>query len=196
MEARMHITDILGQIGGIEAIASELGITIPQAESGVSALVPPILGGFKKQAQTRADGTTGLGNFLGKLGGDGLLDEVLAPRPTSISRGNDILGAIFGSKDVSRTVAQNAAEQTGLAPEVLKKMLPLLAMLVAGYMAGQRRGPERVPPGGGLAALLGGRPDGSSPQPGESEGLAGLLELSREGNALDDILAQAGGARH
>jgi hypothetical protein len=55
-----------------------------------------------------------------------------------VSRGNEVLGQIFGSKDVSRTVAQNAASRSGLDPSLLKKMLPMLAMLVAGYMAKQR----------------------------------------------------------
>jgi hypothetical protein len=191
----MQIDEILSETGGIEAIARELGITNPQAESGASALLPPILGGFKKQAQSQPEGTTGLGRLLGTLGGDGLLDEVLAPQPTNVSRGNEVLGAIFGSKDVSRTVAQNAAAQSSLTPDILKKMLPLLAMLVAGYMARQRQGPERVPPGGGIAALLGGRPDGSSAHPGESEGLGALLGLNSQGNALDEILERSS-ARH
>ena len=77
--------------------------------------------------------------MLGGLGGGGLLDDVLGPQPTSVNRGNDVLGQIFGSKDVSRTVAQNAATRTGLDPSLVKKMLPMLAMLVAGYMAKQSR---------------------------------------------------------
>ena len=38
-------------------------------------------------------------------GGGGLLESVLAPKPTPTQQGNDILGTIFGSKDVSRSVA-------------------------------------------------------------------------------------------
>jgi len=32
-----------------------------------------------------------------------------------VSQGNNVLGQIFGSRDVSRAVAQNAASQSGLA---------------------------------------------------------------------------------
>jgi len=46
-----------------------------------------------------------------------------------------VLGSIFGSKDVSRAVAQNAASRSGLDAGLLKKMLPMLAMMVAGFMA-------------------------------------------------------------
>ena len=80
-----------------------------QAARGAEALVPAILGGFKKQAQAQPMGLEGLGGLLGQLGGGSLLDQVLAPQPTEVSSGNEVLGQIFGSKDVSRAVAQNAA---------------------------------------------------------------------------------------
>ena len=128
----MQITDLLAQMGGLQSIAQEMGISEREAKSGAAALAPAILGGFKKQAQSQSSGLEGLGSLLGKLGGGGLLDDVLAPQPTRVSRGNDVLGRIFGSKDVSRTVVQNAAENTGLSPDLLKKMPPMVAMLVAG----------------------------------------------------------------
>src|SRR5688572_33039736 len=114
----MQITDILGQTGGLRSIARELGISETQAASGAAALAPAILGGFKKQAQLQPAGLDGLGGLLRQLGGGGLLDDVLAPQPTNVSRGNDVLGQIFGSKDVSRTVAQNAAAQSGVDAKI------------------------------------------------------------------------------
>jgi hypothetical protein len=65
--------------------------------------------------------------LLNQLGGGGLLDQVLSPQPTDVSQGNNVLGQIFGSKDVSRAVAQNASAQSGLEPGLLQKMLPMLA---------------------------------------------------------------------
>ena len=196
----MQVTDILDQTGGLTSIARELGISETQAASGAAALLPAILGGFKKQAQAQPTGLEGLGGLLSQFGGGGLLDEVLAPRPTDVSRGNDILGQIFGSKDVSRTVAQNAASQSGLEPSLLKKMLPILAMLVAGYMSkqgGAGSAAQVSPPGGGLGGLLGslfgGQAAGAaSATPGASaSGLASLLDLNGDGNPLDDILQMA-----
>ncbi|MFO7324296.1 MAG: DUF937 domain-containing protein, partial [Pseudomonadota bacterium] len=128
----MQITDLLAQMGGLGSIASQLGIDEGQAASGAAALAPAILGGLRKQAQG-AGGLDGLGGMLGRLGGGGLLDEVLSPQPASVDHGNAVLGQIFGSKDVSRAVAQKAASTSGLNPDLLKKMLPLLAMAVAGY---------------------------------------------------------------
>ncbi len=206
----MQITDILAQMGGLQSVARELGVSEGQVASGAEALLPAILGGFKKQAQAQPDGMEGLGGLLGQLGGGGLLDQVLAPQPTDVGAGNDVLGQIFGSKDVSRSVAHNAASQTGLSPDLLKKMLPLLAMLVTGYLSrqgGAAAGPSSAQDGGmgglgGLGGLLGGLLGGGAgnaqaPSAGGMGGLGGLgsmLDMNGDGNALDDILRMAGKA--
>ncbi len=200
----MQITDILAQMGGLQSVARELGVSETQAASGAEALLPAILGGFKKQVQSQPTGLEGLGGLLGQLGGGGLLDQVLAPQPTDLNRGNDVLGQIFGSKDVSRTVAQNAASQSGLDPSLLKKMLPMLAMLVAGFMAKQQGpgsdSPFAAPSGGGLGDLLGGLLGGGGAAAnsvragGAAPGLGSLLDLNGDGNPLDDILRMAGKA--
>ncbi len=207
----MNLTDILAQAGGIESMAKELGVPPAMAKQGADALLPAILGGFKKRAQS--GGIEGLGGLLGQLGGGGLLDSVLGSQPTPVQQGNDVLGEIFGSKDVSRTVAGQAATQTGLDSGLLKKMLPILAMMVAGYMArqgGQSQG------GGGLGDLIGGALGGGSggglggmlgnvlggavgggaapaaAGGGGLGGLANMLDLDGDGNPLDDILGMAG----
>ena len=198
----MDITDMLVQMGGLQSMARELGVSESQAATGAAALLPAILGGFKKQAQAQPAGLDGLGGLLGQLGGGGLLDEVLSPQPTDVSRGNDVLGSIFGSKDVSRAVAQNAASRSGLDAGLLKKMLPMLAMMVAGFMAkgGASAAAQRQSPaGGGLGSLVGGLLSGLTggrgvARGGTSAGLASMLDLDGDGNPLDDILEMAGKA--
>jgi len=207
----MQITDLLAQVGGLQSMARELNVPETQVASGAEALLPAILGGFKKQAQAQPAGLDGLGGLLGQLGGGGLFDQVLAPQPTDVSQGNDVLGQIFGSKDVSRTVAQNAAAQSGLDPSLLKRMLPLLAMLVTGFMAKQQGesamaqpsmpSMPSMPAGGGLGdlmgSLLGGggaaSAGGAVPR-NAAPGLGSLLDLNGDGNPLDDILRMAGKA--
>ena len=192
----MQITDILAQVGGLQSLSRELGISEQEAARGAEALAPAILGGFKKQAQAQPSGLEGLGGLLSQLGGGSLLENALSPQPTDVGRGNDVLGQIFGSKDVSRTVAQNASAQTGLDQGVLKKMLPMLAMMVAGYMASQRGGAGGTTASGGLGGLLGGLLGGGAGG-GQSGlgGLASMLDMNRDGNPLDDILRMAGGGR-
>jgi hypothetical protein len=192
----MQITDILAQAGGLQAMARELGISEAEAATGAAALAPAILGGFKKQAQAQSSGIEGLGGVLGQLGGGSLLSQVLAPEPTDVSRGNDVLGQIFGSKEVSRTVAESASSQSGVDPGLLKKMLPMLAMMIAGYLATQREAgtPAASSAGAGLGGLLGGLLGGSGGGGGTSGigGLTSMLDMNRDGNPLDDILRMAG----
>lgn len=194
----MQILDILGEMGGIQSVARELGISESQAASGAAALTPAILGGFKNQVQAHPSGLEGLAGIIGGLGGGGLLDDVLSPQPTNVSRGQDVLGQIFGSADTSRTVAQHAATQTGLDPALLRKMLPMLAMLVAGYLAKQHSATAAPQAGGGtvggglgdvLGGMLGG---GQRSAGGGAPGVASMLDLNGDGNPLDDILAMAG----
>ena len=190
----MQINDILAQTGGLQSMARELGITEAQAASGAAALAPALLGGFKRQAQAQPGGLEGLGGLLGRLGGGGLLDDVLSPQPTDVRQGDAVLGEVFGSKDVSRAVAQNASAQSGLDPSLLKKMLPILAMLIAGYMAKNGRGAGAAAGGlgGVIGGMLGGRGDGGTPAPGRAGGLAGMLDMDGDGNPLDDILRMVG----
>lgn len=204
----MNMADILMSSGGVDAIARELGVPPAMAKAGAAALLPAILGGFKKQAQAQPAGVEGLGGLLSQLGGGGLLDAVLAPQPTPVDQGNDVLGQIFGSKDVSRTVAGHAATQTGLDSGLLKKMLPMIAMLVAGYLAKQggnagaadSNAPvEGGPVVGGLDGLIGGMLGGGQAHGGGALGgmlgnvLGGMLGGGQTASAPAPAAAPAGG---
>lgn len=206
----MQITELLEQMGGLQSVARELGVSESQVASGAQALLPAILGGFKNQAQAQPTGLEGLTDLLGRMGGGSLLDNVLADQPTDVNRGNDVLGQIFGSKEVSRTVADSAAGQTGLDSSLLRKMLPMLAMLVAGYMS--RRAGAAEPGqaelddgqdtssggssggslGGILGQVLGGRSPGQVGGNRGAGGLASMLDFDGDGNPLNDILGMAG----
>ena len=202
----MDVMDMLRRSGGVDAMAKQLGIPPAMAQVGAEALLPAILGGFRKQGEVAGGGDTGLGSLIGMLGGLGgseLATNVLGLDPTDVSRGNDVLGQIFGSKDVSRTVAGHAAGQTGLDPALLKQMLPILAMLVGGYLSAhaQGGGAELAPAetGGGLGGLgsilgsiLGGGQSGALAQGGALGGLGSLLDMNGDGNPLDDIIGMAG----
>ncbi|MBK8006982.1 MAG: DUF937 domain-containing protein [Gemmatimonadetes bacterium] len=200
----MQISDILAQLGGTQAMAKELGVSEAQVASGAAALGPALLGGFQKQVQ--AGGVEGLGALLGQLGGGGLLDNLLSPAPTDVGQGNAVLGQIFGSKEVSRAVAQHAAAQSGLDPSLLRKMLPMLAMALAGFMAKQQQGAGGGGGlagalgsalggggGGGLGGLIGGMLGGGGGGAGGLGGLLGQLAGGSGGNPLDEILGRMGG---
>ena len=175
----MNLEELLPP-GGIDALAGQLGVPREQAEQGAQALLPSILAGM-------GDKAGGLESHLNALGGAGLADNVVGPEPTNVAAGNQLLGHIFGSKDVSRQVAGQASQTSGLDPSVLKKMLPVLAMLVAGYMA-KRSGGQQGGLGGILGSVLGGLGGGGA--------LGGALGGGGLGGGLGGMLGSVlGGAR-
>jgi hypothetical protein len=194
----MNVTDLLAQAGGLKSIARELGVNEQQVSSGAAALLPALMGGFRKQAQAGGGGNA-VAQLLGSLGGSGLLDNVLSQHPTDVAQGNALLGTLFGSKDVSRAVAQGAAQQSGVDPALLKKMLPMLAMAVGGMMMRQQGGGGNAAPAGGALGALGGLVGGllgggrgAAPAAGGMGGLLGMLDQDGDGNPLDDVMRMLG----
>ncbi len=172
----MSLASMLQQSGAITSMARELGVDERTATTAAGALLPAIIAGMGRSATggtSTPDPMGGLGGLagailgggsgggsaggLGGMLGGGLLDAVLGGSPTPTQPGNDILGNIFGSKDVSRSVAGEVASMTGLDEGLLKKMLPILAMAVAGYMAKEATGGGSSSGGGGspLGGILG-----------------------------------------
>jgi hypothetical protein len=184
--ADANLLDMLRRSGGIEAVSKQLGLAPGVAAQGVEALLPALVGGFAKRGEAAGGGEAGLGalvGVLGGLGGGALAANVLGPDETDPGRGNAVLGEVFGSKEVSRSVAADAAARTGIDAQVLKRMLPLLAMLVGGYLSARAGGSGAL---GGLGSLLGSVL--GDKQGGGLGGIGSLLDMDGDGNPLDDII--------
>ncbi len=164
----------------VRQLGSQLGLDEAQTASALSALVPALSAGLRQNVQS-PDGLSGLVSALSGGAHQRYIDDptVLGDSGT-VADGNGILGHVFGSKDVSRQVAAQAGAQTGLGPEVMKRMLPLVATLVMGAMSRQTAT-------GGGSALNSGTGAG-----GLLEMLGGALDRNRDGSALDDILGTIG----
>lgn len=157
----MNLNEVLPQ-EAIDALSTQLGIPRDQAERGAQALLPSIIGGLGDRAGgVEATDAQNLEAELAELGGSDLADNVVGQEPIDIAKGNQLLGNIFGSKDVSRQVAGHASQKSGLDPALLKKMLPILAMLAAGYLT-KRSGGQQGGLGGILGPILGGLAGGQS----------------------------------
>jgi hypothetical protein len=61
----MDINDLLAQMGGLQSVARELGVSENQAAAGAATLLPALLGGLKKQAQAQPTGLEGLDGLMG-----------------------------------------------------------------------------------------------------------------------------------
>lgn len=175
-----------GQNGAaVTQISRQLGLDPSQTKSALDALLPTVAAGFQRNAAASPQGLEGL---LGALTGAGAARYVDDPSQLAAAAGdgNSILGQIFGSKDVSREVAARASAQTGLGPEVLKAMLPMVATLVMGAMAkGAFSGAASAAPGQPqvTAAKAGG---------GLLDMLSPMLDSNKDGNVMDDLLGMAG----
>lgn len=167
----------------IEQLSRRFGLTPQQTESAVAALLPAISRGLKQSTAT----PEGLGGLLEMMTRQqDLYDDDAAFGETGRRAGNDALGSIFGSKDVSRAVAAQAQAATGVGAAILKQMLPVvIGMILSGLLKGLGGGAQGRPmpmpqpgpggggSGGGLGDILGEifrrgpgqAPGGGSPSP-------------------------------
>ena len=124
----------------IGEMARQFGLSQQQVQEAMAALTPAFSQGLKRNA---AD-PYGLGEFLSALSTGQharyFEDAAAAFAPQGVAEGNGILGHLFGSKDLSRAVAAQAAQATGIAQQTLQQMLPVLASMVMGGLFKQSTG--------------------------------------------------------
>lgn len=186
----MDILQTLLQAQGgnvVRQVASQFGLDENQASSAISALLPALAGGLQNNI-SQEGGIEGLLGALSNGNHQRFIDDPdQLSKPDTVEEGNGILGHILGSKDVSRQVASQAAEETGLGSSLLKQMLPVVASLAMGAIS-QRVGSsgliggqdQQSSGGGGLLGILGpmlggGRGGGNQDVAGEVLGLVGKL---------------------
>lgn len=116
----------------MNAMAKQFGLAQEQMQQAMAALMPAFSTGLKRSAANPYDfsslmAAAGSGNYA-KYFED--LNKAFSPQ--GIADGNNALGMIFGSKDVSRAVAAQAEQMSGIGQEVYKQMLPVIANTVMG----------------------------------------------------------------
>lgn len=146
-----NLFELMNQAQGGNAmanLANQYGLSQQQMQKAMEALLPAFSLGLERQAAT----PTGFEQLLNSFGqgqyagyydsdGDGIPD-------TARTSGNDVLAQLFGSPDMSRAVAQQAAAMSGISDSILKQMLPVIAtMLMGGLFKGAM--------GQGLGGILG-----------------------------------------
>lgn len=135
---------------GLDLLARQFNISRQQAELAVEALLPAFSQGLKRNA---AD-PYGIGAFMTALASGNHAkyfdDGSRAFSSDGIANGNDILGQLFGSKDLSRAVAAQAAQATGLGQDILKQMLPAIAAMLMGGLFKQSTGQMQASQAGGF----------------------------------------------
>ena len=162
----------------VTMMARQFGLTEAQAEQAIEALMPAFSTGLKRKA---AD-PTGMGAILASMMAGGQTgahnDMTQAFQKQGVDYGNAILGQLFGSKDVSRAIAAQAAQASGVGQEILKQMLPVIASALMGGMFKQQTAqahPGQTAAGGGIfgqileqmmqGGMAGGQPAPRNPNP-------------------------------
>lgn len=189
----------------LSEIGRQFGLNEAQTRAAFEQLAPAVAAGIRRNNQSDG-GLEGLLKALQAGNHSRYADDASAVQYDQVADdGNAILGHVFGSKDVSRGVANQAADLSGVGSAVLKKMLPVIAAIVMGQLAKRMGGGgsarAQVPSGSGqgggglgdiLGDILGGgktapqTPPAGAPQSGGPGG-GGL------GDILGDILG--GGTR-
>lgn len=160
----------------IDNLARTYGISSAQAKAAVDAMLPAFEVGIERTAQSQ-QAMIGLFGTMARNPYAQAFENPTFPMGAQVrDQGNDALAAMFGSPDVSRAVAVQAAATTGLSAALLKQMLPAIAaMVLGGLMKGGAGGTS----GGGFGDLLGGMLGG---------GAQGQGRPTSSGNPLQDIL--------
>ena len=117
---------------GMELLARQFDLSREQAQLAVEALLPAFSQGLKRNASD----PYGVADFMSAMASGQharyFEDAAKAFSPQGMAEGNGILGHLFGSKELSRAVAAQAAQATGIGQEVLKQMLPVIASMIMG----------------------------------------------------------------
>jgi hypothetical protein len=188
------LMDAVLRAGGgsaVEMLGGRFGLPPAATRSALEALLPMVGGGIKNQAQAPGGLEGLLGNMLSPTHSQYGDNADMLAKPGTTNAGNEILGSIFGNdRDVSRTIAAQAAQKTGLDVGMLKQMLPVVAMMAAGAMA---KNANAGGLGNLIGAALGGAGGGQAAAPaGALGGLANMLDMNHDGNPLNDIMGMLG----
>ena len=173
----MNFMDLLAESGGensIGALSKKLGLDGADAGKLVEAVAPALMRGLQKQTES-PDTMAGLTKALSGGGHQRYLDDPgVVGDDAAVADGNKILGHLFGSKDVSRNVAAQASQNTGIDATLIKQALPILAGLAMGALSKKGQSESGAPDAGMLGGLLG-----------------GLLGGGNDGLDMDDLLGFA-----
>ncbi|PCI04037.1 MAG: hypothetical protein COB78_06750 [Hyphomicrobiales bacterium] len=174
-------------------LSRQFELTQEQTEKALEALLPAFSQGLKRNTADPA----GFASFMQALSSGQhsqyMNNPAAAFSPAGMQDGNAILSHLFGNKDVSRAVAAQAAQASGIGESILKQMLPALAPMVLGGLFKQMQG------GGSTASNLGGsqNPWGQILEQMMGGGPAQSGNRPQSRNPLEDLLGQmmGGGAR-
>jgi hypothetical protein len=151
-------------------LSSNLGIKKKAASGIVPQVVPLILGGLKKQMETRG-GADRANHILDKYGSAGVLDSIgdLFSSKSQEESPDPRLGGLLGDSGVQ--ASNMLADKFRLEGSTAMKIIPMLAPVILGALSQKRDQ-------GGAG----------------SSGIASLIDRDGDGQILDDVVGFLSGA--
>ncbi len=189
----MNLTQLLTSEKGqqlVGQLADQFNLSPEQATEAAKQLMPAIQSGMLNRVKENPSALTEIFGGKEQEIESYVQDGQIAGDTNQIAAaGNNILGQIFGSKDVSREVASRAAENTGIDATALKSMLPMLASLAGSQLLS---GGKQSSGGGLMGNLLGGLLGGKKSGGLNASLLTKMLDQDGDGSIADDLMGMAG----
>jgi hypothetical protein len=166
----------------IAILAQKFGISPDQASAALAALSPALAQGLQNHMQN-PEGFSQILSHLSDPAHQAAYGDAAAVDAPAAAAGGDLLGQIFGGSANVGQIAQHVGQETGLNPDLLNRLMPVLASLTMGGVAKSMQE-------GGLGGLLQ-QFGGAASQSGGLGGIFGQL-ASALGQSVHNAPAQAG----
>jgi len=87
--------------------------------------------------QNAAQDLAGLGGLLSHLASGAHAGSYVDPNQASAAsgQGGEVLGQIFGSPQVTAQISQHASQISGVDPQIIQQMMPIVASMLVGGLA-------------------------------------------------------------
>ena len=116
----------------METMAKQFGLAQEQMQQAMAALMPAFSTGLRRSITNPYDFSSLMSAAAGGNYAQYFEDMTKAFSPQGVADGNNVLALIFGSKDVSRAVAAQAEQMSGIGQEIYKQMMPVVANTIMG----------------------------------------------------------------
>jgi len=116
----------------MEAVSKQFNLAQEQSAKAMAALMPAFSAAFRRSAADPGAFTSVMQAITSGTYAKYFEDMTKAFTPEGIADGNKALEQLFGSKEVSRAIAAQAAQITGIGQDIYKRMLPVMADTLMG----------------------------------------------------------------
>lgn len=141
----------------MDVMAKQFGLAQEQMAKATAALMPAFSTALKRNTTNPYDFGALMTAMTSGNHAQYFEDMTKAFTPQGMNDGNGVLGQLFGSKEMSRAIAAQAAQMTGIGQEIYKQMLPVVATAIMGGLFKQATGQMSGGMGSGMGNPMAGQ---------------------------------------